>query len=85
MHSHFNKKDGTPLDVTSVLEEDIVKICIRLGHIHPMGVLHYSVSESFILFHLVDDMQCATCRSIKVTVLHKEAIAIRLLPLLKPT
>ena len=34
----LTKKDGTPFDVTSVLEEDIIKICVRLGHTHPMGV-----------------------------------------------
>ena len=44
------KRDGTLFDVTSVLEEDIIKICFRLGHTYPMGVLHYSVTESVILF-----------------------------------
>ena len=32
-------KDGTPFDVTSITEEDIVQICMMLGHIHPLGVL----------------------------------------------
>ena len=44
------KWDGTPFDVTSILEEDIVGICIRQGHTHSMGVLHYSVIELVILF-----------------------------------
>ena len=32
-------KDGTLFDVTSVTDEDIVQICMTLGHIHPLGVL----------------------------------------------
>ena len=32
-------KDGTPFAVTSVTEEDIMQICMTLGHIHPLGVL----------------------------------------------
>ena len=43
-------QDGTPFNVTSVMEEDIIEICIRLGHTHPMGVLCYSVTELVILF-----------------------------------
>ena len=46
----LTKRDGTLFDVTSVLEEDIIEICIRLGHTHPLGVLYYSVTESIILF-----------------------------------
>ena len=43
------KRDGTPFNVTSVMEEDIVEIFIRLGHTHPMGVLCYSTwwNQSF--------------------------------------
>ena len=32
-------KDGTPFDVTSITEEDIMQLCMTLGHIHPLGVL----------------------------------------------
>ena len=32
-------KDGTPFEVTSIMEEDIVQLCMTLGHIHPFGVL----------------------------------------------
>ena len=71
------KRDGTLFDVTSVLEEDIIKICIRLGHIHPVGVLHYSATELIILFSSADNMQHATCGAIKATVLREEAIAVR--------
>ena len=56
----LTKRDSTLLDGTSLLEEDIIKICIQLGHIHPMAVLHYTATEYIILFQLPDDMQCAT-------------------------
>ena len=81
----LSKRDGIPFDVTSVMEEDIIEICIQLGHTHPMGVLHYSVMESVILFQLADEMQCTTHGSIKVMVLHEEATAVRASALPKPT
>ena len=68
---------GTPFDVTSVLEEDIVKICIKQGHTRAMGLLHYSAMELVILFQLADEMQCATHGAIKALVQCEEAIAIR--------
>ena len=73
----LTKRHGTPFDVTSILEEDIIKICIKLGHTHFLGVLHYSVTKSIILFQLADDMQCATGGAVKETALHKEAFAVR--------
>ena len=71
------KRDGTPFDVTSVLGEDIIKICVRLGYTHPVGVLCYSVMELIVLFQSADNMQHATCSAIKAAVLWEEAIAIR--------
>ena len=59
------------------MEKDIIKMCIKMGHIHPLGVLHYSAMELVALFHSTEDMQHATHRAIKVTVLQGEAIAIR--------
>ena len=38
------------MDASSLTEEDIVEICITMGHIHPLGVLHYSATESVVLF-----------------------------------
>ena len=58
-------------------EEDIIEICVRLGHTHPVGVLNYSVRESIALFQQADDMQHATCRAIKAMVLCEEVIAAR--------
>ena len=36
------RKDGTPFNATSVTDEDIIKICIKMGHTHPLCVLCYS-------------------------------------------
>ena len=71
------KRDGTSFDVTSVLEEDIIEICVWLGHTHLVDVLCYSATESIILFWSADDMQHAICGAIKAMVLHEEAIGIR--------
>ena len=73
----ITQKDGTLIDATSVAEEDIIKMCVKMSHTHPLGVLHYSVMESVALFCSTEDMQHATCRAIKVMELQGEAIAIR--------
>ena len=50
----LTRGDGTPFDVASIQEEDIIELCIELGHTHPKGVLCYSVTESLVLFHSMD-------------------------------
>ena len=37
----LTRGDGTPFDAASIQEEDIIKICVWLGHTHPKGVLRY--------------------------------------------
>ena len=81
----LTKWDGTPFDVTSLQEEDIMEICIWLGHAHPLGMLHYTTSESIVLFHSAKEMQWATHGAIKATELCKEAIVIRATALPQPT
>ena len=51
------RKDRTPLGVTSVSEEDIIEICVALGHTHPLGVLQYLAMESVALFCTTEEMQ----------------------------
>ena len=46
----ISKGDGTPMDASSILEEDIIEICIQRAHTHPLGVLWYSMVELVILF-----------------------------------
>ena len=72
----LTKKDSTLFDVTSIQEEDIMEIYVWLGHTHPLGVLHYTMVESIILFQSADNMEHARCRAIKAMVLHNEPIAV---------
>ena len=50
--------DGTLLDASSISEEDIVELCVRRAHTHPLGVLRYSMADSVILFNNVADVNC---------------------------
>ena len=63
----ITKRDGTPMDASSISEEDIVEICIKKGHTHPLGVLHYSATESVILFHTAEELKCASHGIVKLT------------------
>ena len=65
------------MDASSVTEEDINEICIKMGHVHPLGVLHYSATESVVLFHLTDELQHATHRIMKAMELWGEAITVK--------
>ena len=42
----ITKRDGTLLDASSILEEDIMELCIRWTHTCPLGVLRYSMADS---------------------------------------
>ena len=70
------RKDGTPLNVTSVPEEDIMEIFVTLGHTHPLGVLWYLVMELVVLFHKTEEMQLASHAAIKAMELRDEPIAV---------
>ena len=61
LHNHMCilvliRGDGTLFHATYIQEEDIIEICVQLGHTHPEGVLRYLAMESVVLFHSVDDM-----------------------------
>ena len=56
----LTRGDGTLFDASFILEEDIIEICICLGHTHPGGVLWYSVIELVVLFHTTDELQIVT-------------------------
>ena len=49
------------MDASSISEEDIVEICMKKGHTHPLGLLCYLAMESVILFSTVEDLNCASC------------------------
>ena len=70
------RKDGTLLNVTSVSEEDIIEICVMLGHTHPLGVLQYSAMGSVALFHTTEEMQQASCSVVKSMELQDKPTAV---------
>ena len=72
----ITKRDGTPMDASSISEEDIMEICIKKGHTHPLGVLHYSATESVFLFCTADELMCVSCSIVKVMELQDEAIMV---------
>ena len=53
----ITRRDGTLMDASSISEEDIIEICIKKGHTHPLGVLCYSAMESVILFCTTDELK----------------------------
>ena len=73
----LTRKDGTLMDASSVTEEDIIEICIKMGHTHPLGVLHYSTTKLVVLFHSTDMLQHATCGIVKAMELWGEAITVK--------
>ena len=73
----ITRGDGTPMDAFSILEEDIVGICVQKSHTHPLGVLQYSVAESVILFGTTEDSNQANHTLLDVTELHDEAIMVQ--------
>ena len=73
----ITRGDGTPMDASSILEEDIMEICIRRAHARPLGVLRYSMAESVILFGSLEDVDCAHRILLDVIELHDEAIMVQ--------
>ena len=77
-------KDGTPFEVASIIEENIVQFCMVLGHIHPLGLLQYSATELVVSFHTVEEMQWASHVATKVTELHDKLIPIKIVAPTEP-
>ena len=76
----LTRGNGTPFDGSSVLEDDVIEICIWLGHTHPEGVLWYSAIESLMLFHTMDELQVVVHGVVKAMMLHDESIRVRTSP-----
>ena len=65
---------------SSILEEDVIEICVWLGHTYPKGVLEYSVIESVMLFYTADELQIVVCVVVKAMTLCDESITVRTSP-----
>ena len=72
------------LSLKSITEEDIIKLCMMLGHTHPLGVLHYFPTDLVVLFHTVEEMLWASHGAIKAMELHNEPIAVKILAPTEP-
>ena len=53
----LTRGDATLFNASSILEQDVIEICIWLGHTHPEGVPWYSAIELVMLFHMADELQ----------------------------
>ena len=73
----ITKRDGTPLDASSITEEDIVELCVRRAHTHPLGVLQYSAADLVILFSNVADVNRTEHVLPEVTEFCDEAVTTR--------
>ena len=65
----LTKGDGTPFDTSSILEENIIGICVWFRHTYPERVLWYSMIKSVMLFHTADELQGMMCGIVKATML----------------
>ena len=76
----LTRGNGTPFNASSIMEEDVVEICVWLGHTHPGGVLQYSTIELVMLFHTTDELQVMVHGVVKASMLCKEDIRVRTSP-----
>ena len=72
----ITRRDGTPMDASSISEEDIVEICVKKGHTHPLGVLHYLAMESITLFSTMEDLKRSSYGLVDVVELQNDAIKV---------
>ena len=64
------------MDASSIMEEDIMEICIRRAHVCPLGVLQYLAVESIVLFRNPEDVNCTHHTLLDVMELWNEAIMV---------
>ena len=72
----ITRGDGTPMDASSISEEDIMEICVQRAHTHPLGVLQYSTAESVVLFGSLKDVNCTHHTLLDMMELCNEAITV---------
>ena len=72
----ISKRDGTPIDASSISEEDIVELCVGRAHTHPLGVLRYSAVDSVVFLSSAADVSCTQHALLVVMEFGDESIAI---------
>ena len=73
------------MDASSISEEDIMEICVKKAHTHPLGVLHYSAMESVIPFCPADELKCVSCGIVEIMELWDKAIMVKAMAPWRPT
>ena len=71
------KRDGTPLDASSISEEDIVELCIGRAHTRPLGVLWYSTVALVVFLSSAADVNRTQRALLDIMEFGDEAIAIQ--------
>ena len=71
----ISKRDGTPIDASSISEEDIVELCIGRAHTHPLGVLRYSMVDSVVFLGSATDVSRTQHALLVVTEFGDESVA----------
>ena len=72
----MTRGDGTPMDASSISEEDIMEICMKKSHTWPLGVLCYLATESIILFSTAEDLKHVSHSLGDVMELQNDAIMV---------
>ena len=67
------------MDASSISEEDIMEICVKKGHTHPLGVLRYLAMESIILFSAMEELKHVSHGLVDVMELQNDAITVKTL------
>ena len=73
----ISKRDGTPIDASSISEEDIVELCIGRAHTRPLGVLRYSAADSVVFLSSAADVSRTQRALLVVMEFGDESVAIR--------
>ena len=72
--------DGTLFNADSLLEEDIVKLCVGMGQVHPDGIVWLTAMELVIAFHSSEEMLAAVCLITSAIVWHDYPIRVHTRP-----
>ena len=72
----LTRGDGTPFDVASLQEEDLIQLCIDMGQTHPKGLVWFLATELVVLFHSVDEILVAVHGVTQAVALHEESIRL---------
>ena len=68
--------DGTLFNADSLLEEDIIELCVGMGQVHCNGILQLMATESVTAFHSSEEMLAVAHLIMSATVWHDDPIRL---------